>query len=296
MSPEEREFLTWAGISVSRRSFPLKFNVIHLYFPGIQLMKKPVSTTDQAVSRLSRRSFISAASAGTAISALSLTSSKSREPAPQEKETGTSADGKMILGMVVFDGFQLLDTFGPLEMFGALKEQITILMIGEKAGMVKSTAGPRVAIDHIIADAPKLDIVMIPGGQGTRREVNNTSFVADLKILSEATPHVASICTGSAVLARTGLLDGLKATTNKRSYKWATSQGEKVVWVPKARWVEDGKYFTSSGISAGTDMALALIEKLFGRETAMRVANGAEYEWNRDPSHDPFAKLNGLVD
>lgn len=67
-------------------------------------------------------------------------------------------------------------------------------------------------------------------------------------------------------------------------------------WIKEARWVEDGKFFTSSGISAGTDMALALIQKLFGRDEAIRIANGAEYEWNEDSHHDPFAKLNGLVD
>jgi putative intracellular protease/amidase len=267
-------------------------------------MKKHLTIPGKMTPLLSRRTFISATTASSAITALSLMSfsGPGSEAIPDktfDTETlpvSTSDDKKLVLGMVVFEGFQLLDTFGPLEMFGALKDKVTILIIGEKAGTIKSTAGPAVLADHTFADVPKLDIVMIPGGAGTRREVNNISFVAELKKLSEATPNVASICTGSAVLARTGLLDGLKATTNKRSYKWATSQGEKVVWVPQARWVEDGKYFTSSGISAGTDMALALIEKLFGKETAIKIANGAEYEWNRDPRHDPFAKLNGLVD
>jgi len=201
-----------------------------------------------------------------------------------------------MLGMVVFDGFQLLDTFGPLEMFGSLRDEVTILMIGEKAGSVKSTAGPVVMVDHTFENAPRLDIVMIPGGEGTRREVDNESFITAVKKLAQDAPHVASVCTGAAVLARTGLIDGLRATTNKRSFKWATSQGEKVNWVKEARWVEDGKYFTSSGVSAGTDMALALIQKLFGYDTAIKVARSAEYEWNEDPRHDPFAKLNGLVD
>jgi putative intracellular protease/amidase len=267
-------------------------------------MKKQSTIMGKMTPLLSRRTFISSTTAGSAMTALSLMSFSSlnsvsllnKMPDPKTHPLNVPDDKKLLLGMVVFEGFQLLDTFGPLEMFGALKDKVTILIIGENAGTIKSTAGPAVLVDYTFADVPKLDIVMIPGGAGTRREVNNVSFVAELKKLSEATPNVASICTGSAVLARTGLLDGLKATTNKRSYKWATSQGEKVVWVPQARWVEDGKYFTSSGISAGTDMALALIEKLFGKETAIKIANGAEYEWNRDPHHDPFAKLNGLVD
>ena len=258
---------------------------------------KNQSTHDNCKSRfLSRRTFMSLSATGTALSALSILPLSGMAETKRGNITTQAEDKKMILGMVVFEGFQLLDTFGPLEMFGALKDKVTIYMIGEKAGNIKSSAGPAVAVDYTFENAPKLDIVMIPGGMGTRREVNNAPFLASFKSMAEATPHVASICTGSAVLAKTGLIDGLKATTNKRSYKWATSQGEKVKWVAQARWVEDGKYFTSSGISAGTDMALALIDKLFGRETAIKVANGAEYEWNTDPHHDPFAKLNGLVE
>jgi len=211
-------------------------------------------------------------------------------------EDSNTQNDKLILGMVVFDKFQLLDTFGPLEMFGSLKDKVTIVMIGEKQGLVKSSAGPAVAIDYTFENAPKLDIVMIPGGAGTRTEVNNAHFVDAFKKLAEPAPHVASICTGAAVLAKTGLLDGKNATTNKRAFHWVETQGQRVSWVKKARWVEDGKYFTSSGISAGTDMALALIAKLFGDDEAVRIANGAEYEWNKDSLHDPFAKLNGLVD
>jgi putative intracellular protease/amidase len=200
----------------------------------------------------------------------------------------------MKLGMVIFDGFQLLDVFGPLEMFGHLADRVEIVMIAQKAGSIRSSAGPVVIADHGFDTVPKLDIVMIPGGAGTRREVNNAPFVDAFKSLAQATPHVATICTGSAVLARTGLLDGVKATTNKRAWQWATGQGAKVVWVPQARWVEDGKYITSSGISAGMDMALALIARLFGLDTAQMVANRAEYRWHDDPGDDPFAKLNGL--
>jgi len=211
-------------------------------------------------------------------------------------EYSNAQNDKMILGMVLFDRFQLLDTFGPLEMFGSLKDKVTIVIIGQKQGLVKSSAGPAVAIDYTFENAPKLDIVMIPGGGGTRVEVNDALFVNAVKKLAEQAPHVASICTGAAVLAKTGLLDGRNATTNKRAFHWVETQGQQVNWVKKARWVEDGKYFTSSGISAGTDMALALIAKLFGEDVAAGIANGAEYEWNKDSQHDPFAKLNGLVD
>lgn len=248
--------------------------------------------------QFSRRKFITATTALAAFSSMAF--AKIKDPLHAMLAESSGIDGispeKMTLGMVVFEGFQLLDTFGPLEMFGSLRDKVQIVMIGENAGPVKSSAGPAVVVDYAFADAPKLDIVMIPGGGGTRREVNNPAFVSAFKSLAQATPHVASICTGAAVLARTGLLDGVKATTNKRAFKWATSQGPNVKWIAQARWVEDGRFFTSSGISAGTDMALALIARLFDQETAVRIAKGAEYEWNNDPHHDPFAKLNGLVD
>lgn len=234
----------------------------------------------------SRRDFLLSAAATAAVASVAV-------PAAQGQATASPAV-KMKLGMVIFDGFQLLDVFGPLEMFGHLADRVEIVMIAQKAGLVRSSVGPVVIADHDFDTAPKLDIVMIPGGAGTRREVNNAPFVDAFKSLAQATPHVATICTGSAVLARTGLLDGVKATTNKRAWQWATGQGAKVAWVSQARWVEDGKYFTSSGISAGMDMALALIARLFGADTAQTVANRAEYRWHDDPGDDPFAKLNGL--
>lgn len=234
----------------------------------------------------SRRAFLLSAAATAAAASVAV-------PVVRAQATDSPA-ARMKLGMVLFDGFQLLDVFGPLEMFGHLADQVQIVMIAQKAGSVRSSAGPVVIADHDFDTAPKLDIVMIPGGAGTRREVDNAPFVGAFKSLAQATPHVATICTGSAVLARTGLLDGVKATSNKRAWQWATGQGSKVVWVPQARWVEDGKYFTSSGISAGMDMALALIQRLFGADTAQAVANRAEYRWHDDPGDDPFAKLNGL--
>ncbi len=240
----------------------------------------------------SRRTFVT--NAATVITAFSLSPLLSFSK-PAIFSNTSSQDGKLTLGMVVFDGFQLLDVFGPLDMFGSLRDKVSIVIIGEKGESVKSSAGPILKLDYTFSNAPKIDIVMIPGGGGTRREVNNEAFLNAFKALADAAPKVATICTGSAVLAKTGLLNGHKATTNKRAYAWATSQSDKVTWIPEARWVEDGKFFTSSGVSAGIDMALGLIANMFGKDTAIKVANGAEYEWHEDSHRDPFAKMNGLV-
>ena len=193
------------------------------------------------------------------------------------------------VGHVLFPGFELLDVYGPLEMLGLLGERATISMLAEEAGAVTSHAGPKAVAEATLAEAGDFDVLLIPGGQGTRREVENTRLLGLLRELSARSRIVATVCTGSALLARTGLLDGVRATSNKLAWDWVIAQGPKVNWVRRARWVEDGKYFTSSGISAGIDMSLALIARELGRETARNIAGRAEYLWNEASENDPFA-------
>ena len=198
------------------------------------------------------------------------------------------------MGAVLFEGFELLDFFGPLEMFGLLKDAAKITVVAEKAGAVKSSSGPRGMADATMAGSGGFDVLLIPGGIGTRKEMANPKFLAELKRLAEASRIVATVCTGSYLLACTGLLDGHKATSNKRVFQLVKSNAPRVQWIPKARWVEDGRYLTSSGVSAGMDMALAVIAKLRGRETSLQIASRAEYEWHEDSSWDPFAAVAGL--
>ena len=108
----------------------------------------------------------------------------------------------------------------------------------------------------------RFDLILVPGGIGTRREVDNPRLLEWLNQRAAAAILVTSVCTGAALLARAGLLDGKRATTNKRAFAWVASQGPEVNWIKQARWVEDGKFATSSGVSAGIDMALALIARL----------------------------------
>jgi transcriptional regulator GlxA family with amidase domain len=202
------------------------------------------------------------------------------------------------VGVLLFEGFELLDVFGPLEAWGIHAQAAgacTIVMTAEEAGSVKSAQGPRAMADYALADCPPIDVMLVPGGIGTRREVNNTKLLEWLVRRAAEAEIVTSVCTGAALLARAGLLDGHRATTNKLSFKWVTEQGLAVEWIRQARWVEDGKFATSSGVSAGIDMTLALIAKLAGVETAEQVAIRMEYEWHRDPQWDPFAKIHGLI-
>jgi putative intracellular protease/amidase len=198
-------------------------------------------------------------------------------------------DSMRSIAVLVFNEFELLDVFGPLEMFGLLPDDFELCLVAQDIGIVTSKQGPRVVADYCFNDARAYDILLVPGGMGTRSEIHNTLLLDWLRATSEKAQFVASVCTGSALLAKAGILDEKKATSNKRAFQWATAQSDKVQWQKQARWVEDGKFFTSSGISAGIDMSLALISNLLGIEVAEEVANSAEYEWHKNSEWDPFA-------
>jgi len=199
------------------------------------------------------------------------------------------------IGVVLFNEFELLDVFGPLEMYGMAPENFEIHMVAERGGDVASKQGPRSVVEHEFGDGRQFDILLVPGGRGTRTEVENSILLEWLRVQSLNAEYVTSVCTGSALLAKAGLLDGIRATTNKRAFAWATSQSDKVIWEKEARWVEDEKFFTSSGVSAGMDMSLAVIGKILGNETAEQIATWTEYEWHSDAGWDPFARIHGLV-
>jgi putative intracellular protease/amidase len=208
------------------------------------------------------------------------------------------------VGGLLYPDFELLDLFGPLEMFSLLGTAgARIHLIAEAAGPVASAMGadgplgPKALADHGFHDVPRLDILLIPGGFGTIPQLENPVMLDFLRARAADTPIIASVCTGSALLARAGLLDGRRATSNKQFFELARSQSDRVTWVERARWVDAGQFVTSSGVSAGTDMALALIARILGQQAAERVAAAAEYTWHRDADSDPFGdQLNQLAE
>lgn len=209
----------------------------------------------------------------------------------------------LTLGAILYPGFEMLDLFGPLEMFSLVpREQLTILMIAEQAGPVPAAlgmeiTGPKVTADYGFDDAPALDILLLPGGVGTLPELNNARMLDFLAQRSKSATITASVCSGSALLAKAGVLDGHRATSNKQLFALATSQSDKVTWVEAARWVDDGPVVTASGVSAGTDMGVAIIQRLWGDDMAHTVAEFAEYTWHTDADRDPFASgLNKAVE
>ncbi len=190
---------------------------------------------------------------------------------------------------LIFPDFELLDLYGPLEMLGMREDDFELQLVSESQREVKSSAGPAALADRTLADRGAYDILLIPGGMGTRRELTNGKLLDWIGDTAERAEIVATVCTGSVLLAATGLIDGRRATTNKNAFQWVESTRPAVQWQRRARWVEDGKFLTSSGVSAGMDMSLRLISRLLGREAALETARWAEYRWHEDSTDDPFA-------
>lgn len=231
---------------------------------------------------------------------------------PDNHPTGTTKPKPVNFGVVVFPAFQQLDVFGPLDALSLLSRSHTMnlytiaatldpvssrkLTPDESGGYQpppsKSPSfGTTILPTHTFATCPPdLDVLLIPGGQGTRAQ--SPAISAAIEFISQRFPelqYLITVCTGSALAARAGVLDGRRATTNKIAYDAVTALRPQVDWVRRARWVRDGNVWTSSGISAGVDVTFAWIEDVYGADVARDVADRMEYTRNTDPDNDPFA-------
>lgn len=193
----------------------------------------------------------------------------------------------MDINVLLFSDFETLDAFGPVEMLGRHSE-CHLHYVSMNGGTVVSRQGVPVETCPL-ASVSETSVLLVPGGMGTRALVEDRYFLEQLRTAAEKAEYCLTVCTGSGLLAKTGLLDGRKATSNKRAMDWAVSVNPKVDWQYSARWVIDGKYYTSSGISAGMDMALGFLSDRFGIEAAEESASSSEYLWNRNREEDPFS-------
>ncbi len=215
------------------------------------------------------------------------------------------------IGILVFDGFEPIDVWGFTEAFTISRfigtnyfspppYPFEVVFIsneckpssGEQSpAPVKSLNGPRVAPDYFRDEAieQKIDLLMIPGGGGTRallddgRPGDKRALLDWVRAMDERVEVMTSVCTGAAVLAAAEVLDGKPAATNHASFGWVAGFGPLVRWDNVSRWVDAGHYVTSAGVSAGTDMGFYLVKRLAGRAVAEVAAMGAEYDWHRDP-------------
>ena len=196
----------------------------------------------------------------------------------------------MNVAILLFDDFETLDVFGPVEILGRIKDQFHIRFYSQHGEAVRNHHGITIATEKLNSIANGVDVILIPGGPGTRRQVENNILVEQLRSICDSSVYVLTVCTGSALLATTGLLEGRSATSNKKAFEWATSFGKNVQWIRKARWTVDGKYYTSSGVSAGMDMTFGFLSDLKGVDFARKIAFQMEYHWQEDKHLDSFYK------
>jgi transcriptional regulator GlxA family with amidase domain len=192
-----------------------------------------------------------------------------------------------LAGIVMFDGVEVLDFAGPFEVFTvggrAAAEQggdslLQPVLISESGGTVTCTGNLRVETDYAIDDAPALGLLLVPGGWGTRREAANVRLLDWIAARAGEAELTLAICTGSFLLAERGLLDGKRATTHWASIDRMIAAYPAIDVQRDARVVSDGTVMTSAGISAGIDLALAVIERLFGRAVRETTARQMEYD------------------
>jgi transcriptional regulator GlxA family with amidase domain len=208
------------------------------------------------------------------------------------------------IGILVFDDFEPIDVFGFAEAFAIARflgqgytapppYPFETVLIARQLKAVKSFNGPSVMPDWDFAQAlgEQLNVLMVPGGRGVwtllddPKDPNDVATLLNwIQKMDETVPIMASVCTGAAVLAACGLLDGKRAATNHNSFGWVAQHGPRVLWDNVARWVDANKYLTSAGVSAGTDLGFYLVSRLAGRAVAEIAARSAEYDWNRDPN------------
>ena len=195
---------------------------------------------------------------------------------------------KMEVAVLLFDDFETLDVFGPVAIFGRLVDLYSVKFYSLNGGQIKNRHGVTILTEKLETINANVEIYLIPGGAGTRKEVDNKLLIDKIKEISILSKYVLTVCTGSALLAKTGLLDNKRATSNKREFPWVITNGPNVDWDKTARWTVDDKYYTSSGVTAGIDMALGFLSDRHGIDFARQVAFRIEYNWIEERDDDTF--------
>lgn len=200
----------------------------------------------------------------------------------------TNANQVQTVGILIFDDVEVLDFCGPFEVFSIARpvgvnsdeaQLFKAVTIAEENRIITCRGGLLVQPHHTFDDHPPLDILVVPGGYGTRRERENPRLLDWIAAQAQRTPLVTSVCTGAFLLAERGLLDGRRATTHWGSVEWMRDQYPEIMMLADARVVDEGSVLTSAGVSAGIDMALHVVARLHGQDVAAWTARRMEYDW-----------------
>lgn len=191
------------------------------------------------------------------------------------------------VGILIFSDVEVLDFCGPFEVFSVtrLNEErrreesspFQVVLIAETKDPVVATGGLRVLPDYTLEDCPPLNILVVPGGWGTRKEINNEKLLDWIRARAGEVQTLSSVCTGSVLLGKAGLLDGRRATTHWRALPWMREVLPQVIVEDSWHVIVDDNIYTSAGISAGIDMALRIVGHYYGDEIAQATARQMEY-------------------
>jgi transcriptional regulator GlxA family with amidase domain len=194
------------------------------------------------------------------------------------------------VGILIFDDVEVLDFCGPFEVFSVARhpdhpgdddQLFRVFTIAEEDRIINCRGGLLVQPHFTIANHPELDILVVPGGKGTRRERYNPHLIDWITAQDPKIELLTSVCTGAFLLAEAGKLDGLEATTHWASVDHMRETYENISMLADTRYVDQGRVITSAGISAGIDMSLHVVERLHGSDAAAYTARRMEYEWTR---------------
>jgi transcriptional regulator GlxA family with amidase domain len=193
------------------------------------------------------------------------------------------------VGIILFDEIEVLDFCGPFEVFSVTRRDeakrreepspFEVKLIAEQGGKIRTHGGMRVVADYSFADCPPLDILCVPGGWGTRRELENPVMLQWLRDRAAQVELLTSVCTGSMLLGFAGLLEGRSATTHWRSLDWMAASFPATRVIRDQHVVDDGNLISSAGISAGIDMALTVVARYHGEGIARATARQMEYPY-----------------
>lgn len=202
---------------------------------------------------------------------------------PSAQPAAPTQPPRLGVGVALYQDAEELDWAGPWEVLSYWArtwpdDGVRVFTVSREAGPVRCAGGLRVLADHTWLDAPPLDVLVYPGGQGAGRELGDAEVLAWLRLVAGSARLVTSVCTGSLVLAAAGLLDGRPATTHWASLQHLSALGRDVEVRPDDRFVDDGNLITAAGVSAGIDMALHLVARLASPERAGQVARALQYD------------------
>lgn len=189
---------------------------------------------------------------------------------------------KRNVGILLFDDVEVLDFAGPFEVFAMTDElrghdTFNVFTIGENVGTVRARNGLKVIPTYVIENSPALQVLVVPGGFGTRALLNKPSLLEWIRLKTKHAEVLMSVCTGSLVLARAGLLDGLRATTHHECLDLLRELAPRTDVSDTERFVDNGRILTAAGISAGIDCSLHVVERLLGADAAATTARYMEY-------------------